>query len=122
MIARALVRELEDAGAILEVRHGKLRVDAPKGLVTVEMRERLVRRKEEILRLLDGVLTEPPTAEYPPVAVDDDGLPCASCRWCGGRVFWIPRPPDQRWRCPECEPVRDDSHAWCALPPAKRRP
>jgi hypothetical protein len=62
-------------------------VEASRGLVTVETRERLALCKYEILRLLDGVMTEPPTAEYAAVAVDDDGLPRAPCGWCGGRVF-----------------------------------
>ena len=55
--------------------------------------------------------------EYPIVLVDDHGLPCAPCSWCGTGLLWRPRPPDRRWRCAECEPDDgDDAQDWFALP------
>jgi hypothetical protein len=50
--ALSLVRDLEHAGVILEARGDRLRVNAPKGVVTPEMREQLVRHKSAIIGLL----------------------------------------------------------------------
>jgi TubC N-terminal docking domain len=50
--ALALMRDLQAAGAVLEVRDGRLKVDAPAGLITPEIRDSLARHKPELLAML----------------------------------------------------------------------
>jgi TubC N-terminal docking domain len=48
----ALMRDLQAAGVVLEARDGRLRVDAPVGIVTPEIRDSLARHKPELLAML----------------------------------------------------------------------
>jgi TubC N-terminal docking domain len=50
--ALALMRDLQAAGAVLEVRGDRLHVDAPVGLITLQIRESLARHKPELLAML----------------------------------------------------------------------
>ncbi len=52
MNARQLLAELEQAGVILAPRGDRLHVDAPKGVVSDEIRHQMVRHKPELLRLV----------------------------------------------------------------------
>ena len=52
MSALALMRDLRAAGAVLQARDGRLKVDAPAGLITPEMRDSLARHKRELLAML----------------------------------------------------------------------
>jgi hypothetical protein len=46
------MRDLQAAGVILEEREGRLRVDAPTGVLTPEVRDSLARHKRELLAML----------------------------------------------------------------------
>jgi hypothetical protein len=50
--ALALMRDLQAAGAVLEVRGDRLHVDAPIGLITPELRDSIARHKPELLAML----------------------------------------------------------------------
>jgi TubC N-terminal docking domain len=50
--ALVLMRDLEAAGVVLEVRGDRLHVDAPAGMVTPDMRASLARHKGELLAML----------------------------------------------------------------------
>jgi hypothetical protein len=50
--ALALMRDLQAAGVVLEARDGRLRVDAPVGIVTPDIRDSLARHKPELLAML----------------------------------------------------------------------
>src|ERR671918_134034 len=52
MSALALMRDLQAAGVVLEVRDRRLHVDAPAGLITPEMRDSIARHKAELLAML----------------------------------------------------------------------
>ena len=73
MTAAALIHQLAVAGVALEVRDGKLRVDAPEGAITPDMREQLTRHKAAMLELLA------PT----PAATK------GQCYKCGQPVTWL---------------------------------
>jgi hypothetical protein len=58
MNAQELITELSKQGVILEAENDGLRIDAPKGVLTSELRQELVEHKQAILTLLS-----PPPAE-----------------------------------------------------------
>jgi len=104
MSAAALLRQLNVAGVALEVCDGKLRVNAPRGAITADLREQLARHKAAVLELLM-------------VSVDDEGLPDVPCV-CGGRSFWRPDR-NVSWRCLACSPdAPGDGNrgGWISLP------
>lgn len=51
MNAQRLLAELERSGVILAPRGDRLHVDAPKGVLTEEIRQQMVQQKPELLRL-----------------------------------------------------------------------
>ena len=52
MNAQRLLVQLEHAGVILAPRGDRLHVDAPKGVITEEVRQQMVEHKPELMRLL----------------------------------------------------------------------
>ena len=54
MTAVELITELRERGVLIETNGERLRIDAPKGTVTPELREALVLHKAEVLVLLDS--------------------------------------------------------------------
>jgi hypothetical protein len=113
--ALALMRDLQAAGVILEEREGRLRVDAPAGFLTPEVRDSLARHKPELLAMLAA---DP--AEYANPAPLDDAAPWAADP--AQQENWIKSPLNDN-RC-ELPPLPDnDEHArWlrcepCAAPP-----
>jgi hypothetical protein len=52
MTAAAILAELRRAGATIEARDGRLRIEAPEGILTAELRTTLGERKSELLDLL----------------------------------------------------------------------
>jgi hypothetical protein len=52
MTASELLIELRSRGAIIEANGDRLRIDAPKGTVTTELRDALSQQKSEIILLL----------------------------------------------------------------------
>ena len=52
MTAAELIRSLRDRGVTVDVAQDRLRVDAPKGVLTDEVRDALVRLKPDVLRHL----------------------------------------------------------------------
>jgi hypothetical protein len=57
MSANRLVKELDSRGVKLAANQGQLVIDAPKGVITTEIRRQLIERKATILVLLT---TTPP--------------------------------------------------------------
>ena len=53
MTAAELITELEARGVLIEVTGDRLRVDAPKGAITPELRAALTARKAEVLAILN---------------------------------------------------------------------
>jgi hypothetical protein len=53
MNAAELIIELETRGVLIEAAGGRLRVDAPKGVITPELREALAACKAEVLAILN---------------------------------------------------------------------
>jgi len=54
MNAAELITELEASGVMIEAAGDRLRVDAPKGAVTLELREALAACKAEVLAILNA--------------------------------------------------------------------
>jgi hypothetical protein len=93
----ALLSELQRQGVTLQAEGDRLRVKAPKGTLTPEVRQALTAQKAELLRLL--VDSPPPPAAFPrepPPADVVGGIPCADCggtewwRWLDGRLLCRP--------------------------------
>jgi len=64
MTAHELMRDLESASVRLQPRGERLRVEAPKGVLTQDQREGLKRYKSELLRLLDAEASDEDAREY----------------------------------------------------------
>ncbi|MGD0950447.1 MAG: hypothetical protein ABSA52_23895 [Candidatus Binatia bacterium] len=89
MTAAALLAELRRLGAFLTVVGDKLRVEAPVGTITPEIRETLARFKPALLAILND-LGEPGTCEHvaddPELAEwyrENPHLTCARCFFAG---------------------------------------
>ncbi len=67
MIAQELLSELVRKGVNLEVVGNELRIDAPKGVLTAELRQSLIEHKQAILTLLSPppIGTAAPTIQEP---------------------------------------------------------
>jgi hypothetical protein len=89
MTAAALLAELQRRGASLTANGDKLRVEAPVGTLTPDIREALVRFKPALLAILND-LDEPGTCEHvahdPELAEwyrENPHLTCARCFFAG---------------------------------------
>lgn len=60
-----LVGRLRQLGVQLRAENGKLRIDAPKGIIDASLREELTQRKAEILHILNGSVNVTNTAVMP---------------------------------------------------------
>jgi hypothetical protein len=58
--ARELLASLRRSGIEVSVREDRLRVEAPRGAVTPEIRQRLADRKQELIELLSAPVTWSP--------------------------------------------------------------
>jgi hypothetical protein len=56
--ALALMRDLQAAGVVLEAHDGRLKVDAPVGILTPQIRDSLARHKLELLAVLSAAPAE----------------------------------------------------------------
>jgi hypothetical protein len=74
MTAPEVLGEVRQAGITLAVDGGQLRITAPKGSLTPALRQALIARKAELLR----ILTAPPP--------DELGDPCPDC---GSKEKWV---------------------------------
>ena len=78
----ALLAEVTRLGIRLMVNGGKLRVEAPAGTLTPELRTALAASKPAILaRLRVSLALAPPTPARP--------RPEGACRMCGGLDYWL---------------------------------
>ena len=66
MSAIALLKELRHRGVTLSVDRNELEVSAPKGVLSLKLREQLTERKSELIKLLSEVTAEP--KHIPPLA------------------------------------------------------
>jgi hypothetical protein len=91
MTAVALLAELQHRGASVAVVGERLRVEAPTGTVTPQMREALAAHKSELLRLLGGgcehVANDPELAGW---YRRNPHLTCARC-FLAGRPLRLPQ-------------------------------
>ena len=71
MTAGGLLEELRARGARITVQGDRLRVEAPKGVVSPEIQKRLRRRKLEILRLLANREEPQPVDEFTNGAISE---------------------------------------------------
>ena len=99
-----LLARLTASGAVLQVKGDRLHVDAPKGLVTAQLKAEIASHKAEILELLAGQTTEAAPVQ-----------PCYACK----EVAWWQRPPEigGGFVCAVChpDPIRPVLEA--AVPP-----
>ena len=105
--AERLLAELLGAGAAPLLEGGRLRVDAPPGVLTPDRRERLGGCLPELRALVaarwrarEACVAPRPCRRMGPCARPVDGRPClvpATCCACGGDL-----PPGRRYRCPAC--------------------
>lgn len=88
MTAEAILERLRSLGASVSLAGDKLRVEAPAGVLTPDLKAALIEHKAELVRLLRPVVNDLP----PPV-----------CDRCGGALFWqsIAYGP---WTCARCHP------------------
>ena len=89
-----LLTALRSLGVHLAVEGARLKVDAPRGVLTPELRAAISANKADLLR---GLLAER-GAWDPPVL--KDGMPAARCS-CGRRD-WVWAPSVRRWWCGNC--------------------
>lgn len=89
-----LLAALRGVGVGLAVEGARLKVDAPRGVLTAELRAVISANRTDLLRSL---LAERPTWD-PPVL--KDGMPAARCV-CGVRD-WVWAPAVGRWWCDDC--------------------
>ena len=91
MTAEQILTIAKEKGVMLEVRSGKIRCKAPKGILTKELIDSLRVNKPVLLKLLsDGEHVEGSTSEKPPKCL---GVLCCAvryqdieghlCLWCG---------------------------------------
>jgi len=98
--AGELVASLRRRGVELLIHSGRLGV-RPQGSLTPGERAALIAAKAEVLALLRGRDSEPPTA------ADGwaDGVPDGPCVLCGSPLAWVedwPSAGEARWFCPTC--------------------
>ncbi|WP_125458990.1 hypothetical protein [Oceanicella actignis] len=103
-----LVAEAEARGAMFSIRGDRVHVSASKPL-PVKLFEALKRRRDDVMEIV---------AAMP--LLDAEGLPCAACIACGGRLFWkagsLP-PEGPGWHCFRCHPPKPGSwHHACSVP------
>lgn len=112
--ADAILRELEHDDIRIAAKEGRLVVNAPKGMLTDELRSRLRARKADLMAVLSRRERATPV---PAPVLDAAGLPCEPCQGCGSRGFWQEAGGKGLWRCQTCEPPPTD-HWWsaCWLP------
>ena len=84
MNALSLYHDLKERGVILEDQGEYLKVDAPVGVVTEEVKTALVEFKPTLLRLLSGTLEEQPLRE-------------SKSRWSGPGLIRILDPFTNEW-------------------------
>ena len=84
MNALSLYHDLKKRGVILEAQGAYLKVDAPVGVVTEEVKTALVEFKPTLLRLLSGTLEEQPLRE-------------SESRWSGPELIRILDPFTNEW-------------------------
>lgn len=72
MTAKAILESLRVLGASVSLVGDKLRVEAPAGVLTDDLRRELIEHKAELVRLLR------PAPDLPPPV----------CDRCGGALFW----------------------------------
>ena len=84
MNALSLYHDLKERGVILEAQGECLKVDAPVGVVTEEVKTALVEFKPTLLRLLSGTLEEQPLRE-------------SKARWAGPGLVKIRDPFTGEW-------------------------
>lgn len=113
MTAEAILERLRSLGARLSVAGDKLRVEAPTGVLTPELRRELIEHKAELLRLLrpftppvlpgphgedpldfrrdplTGAWVHEPSWWRRPAQASVTREARAPCPRCGGRRFWI---------------------------------
>lgn len=92
MTAAVLLADLRARGVRLAAVGARLRVEAPRGVLTEADREALAAHKTAVLAELrdDGWA---------------DGVPDGPCGLCGGVLAWVrdwPTAGDARWLCPTC--------------------
>lgn len=93
MDAVALLRTLREAGCELQAEGDRLRVNAPKGVLTDELRSLIRQHKPELLRLLAPVkasrieesATLPLSGVTFALSLRRDG----TCYVCGGSRWWL---------------------------------
>ena len=102
MTPEALLDDLARRGIWLSARGNRIRVNAPRGVLTEADRQALVARKAEVLALLRA---EQPPARTEPSDRRADDVPEGPCGLCGSPLAWVvdwPMAGDACWLCPTC--------------------
>lgn len=124
MTPAALIADLEARGVRLTAVGPRLRVDAPRGVLTAADRQALVQQKPAVLAALRAEGSRASTA------TDEnwgDGVPDGPCGLCGHQpLAWVedwPCAGEARWLCLACtgRPVPSLEAVYASLSPDERR-
>ena len=96
----ALLDVLEARGVRVGLRDGRLRLDAPRGVLTPELRSAVTAQRAALVALLSVV--QPPTPTLAPTPVRGSGRPARPCYICRTDRWW--QRPDGGWVCAACHP------------------
>ncbi len=101
----ALMDRLEARGVRFGLRDGRLVLDAPAGVLTLELRAAIVERKTAMEHLVRAALLP---SDPPPRRVRQP-RPTRRCYSCRTLTWW--RRPDGGWVCGVCHPVPPERSA-----------
>jgi len=116
----ALLDALEAHGVRVGLRDGRLRLDAPRGVLTPEMRAAVTAQQAALVALL--AVVQPPTPTRVPAPVRVVGRPTRPCYICRTNRWW--QRPDGAWVCAACHPSpvhQGHEHRSCRTVAERRR-
>ena len=100
MTAIQIIDELNARGVILKVANDRLAVDAPRGVITAEWRDKLNHLKPEIISILKSSAVQVLRASYPELQSVTTLLCCPAC---GSRIHQLTHPQDETDHYTACE-------------------
>jgi hypothetical protein len=96
----ALLDALETQGVRAGLRDGRLRLDAPQGVLTPAIRAAVTAQQMALVALV--ALVQPPSPPPAPTPAREPGRPTRPCYICRTNRWW--QRPDGGWVCAACHP------------------